>query len=383
MLPARGEFKCARPGRGCGELTERFIQWSSEATQTSRAQLIESSVVAYQLVGHLAELGVSPALVLSDRDVAPPDWTSLRVAAASTVSLWVTYLPDARVDPQAQLGTMVNGLHSLSARGLPGVAMVIMGDRLRAQVAVHTPQLLGSTADDVIIPCRVTGRLSLPASDMETGDVIGRVLAPGGERPGADHGRRRGQAVDVTPREVSDRPSNRELGRGAGKSFAEHPRRAAGVGAGVQAVGQDLAGPDPGSASQDDLAVLHGHLVGPDRPFASGAVPVGQPERVVVQRAHHLLAVDEAVGEWTTAVRADRLQRVQPATAGPEHGHLLVADGEGPSFADRDLLGRPQSIRLQPPGLQPAGRRPAHRTGTFGNSISGNASRNWPSVTGF
>ncbi|MDT5104743.1 MAG: hypothetical protein QOI25_2256, partial [Mycobacterium sp.] len=38
------------------------------------------------------------------------------------------------------------------------------------------------------------------------------------------------------------------------------------------------------------------------------------------------------------AVRADRLQRVQSATARPEHGHLFVADGESTCFTDRDLV---------------------------------------------
>jgi hypothetical protein len=126
--------------------------------------------------------------------------------------------------------------------------------------------------------------------------------------------------------------------------------------------------------SHHDLAILHGYLVGRNRPVAGGALPVDQPECVIVQRAHHLLFIDEAVGERTAAVWADRLEGFQPATARPEYSHLLVADGEGTSFADRYLVYRAQPPRPHPGARQPPGLRPAHRTGTFGNSTSGSAS---------
>lgn len=76
-----------------------------------------------------------------------------------------------------------------------------------------------------------------------------------------------------------------------------------------------------------------------------------------MQRAHYLRCVDETVGERTAAVRANRMERVQPAAARPEYGHLLVTDREGASFTDRDLI-----HRAEPPRSEPA-----HLIGTFGN----------------
>ncbi len=67
---------------------------------------------------------------------------------------------------------------------------------------------------------------------------------------------------------------------------------------------------------------------------------VNQPERVVVQRAHHLRAVDEAIGERNTAMRADCLKRMQPATAQPEYGHLLIADDERTTLTEGNLINR-------------------------------------------
>jgi len=161
------------------ELTERLTQWLSEEGRTYRARLIESSVVAYRLVGCLAELGVPPDLVLPNRDAAPRDWAGLRVVATTTVSLWVAYLHDEQVDPRSQWGTVLNGLRSLGAGGSPGVAMIIMDDRLRAQIVLHTPHLLSAAADeDVTIPFGTVGRLGLPElSDINARDVILRVLA--------------------------------------------------------------------------------------------------------------------------------------------------------------------------------------------------------------
>lgn len=145
------------------EMTERLTQWLSEEGRTYRAKLIESSVVAYRLVGCLAELGVPADLVLPDRDIVPRDWAGLRVVATTTVSLWVAYLHDEHADPRAQWGTVVNGLRSLSARDSPGIAMIIMGDRLYAQVALHTPQLLSAAADEDV-GVHLTARRSIGRS---------------------------------------------------------------------------------------------------------------------------------------------------------------------------------------------------------------------------
>ncbi|MGH3938034.1 MAG: hypothetical protein ACRDTG_05265 [Pseudonocardiaceae bacterium] len=161
------------------ELTERLTRWLSEEGRTYRARLIESSVVAYRLVGCLAELGVPPELVLPDRGVAPQEWVGMRVAANTTVSLWVAYLHDEHPDPRARWGTVLNGLRSLGAGDPPGVAMIIMGDRLRAQVMLHTPQLLSAAADeDVTIPFGTAERLDPPeVGDLDTRELVLRVLA--------------------------------------------------------------------------------------------------------------------------------------------------------------------------------------------------------------
>lgn len=89
-----------------------------------------------------------------------------------------------------------------------------------------------------------------------------------------------------------------------------------------------------------------------------------------------MLAVDESVGERAAAVRAESRQRPQSAITEPEHRDLLIIDGEGAALAEGDLISRTEPAQPHP------GYRAGHRAGTWGNSSSGSALRNWPSVTG-
>src|SRR5262249_30744038 len=91
---------------------------------------------------------------------------------------------------------------------------------------------------------------------------------------------------------------------------------------------------------QDELAVVHRHQVGADWGFAGSAVAVDQSERVVVQRADPLLAVDEAIGQRAAAVWAAPRHRAHLTVTRPEYRHQLVTDGERAALTQGNLLSR-------------------------------------------